>query len=62
MIYTTQTGKTILVEVIKDCGMVRNEGGHEWHKMICRPVGFNNSLLMVVGAHSLKEQDDRSGV
>lgn len=52
-IYTNESGQEITVWIKEDCGMV-NGREKPWHKVICKPIGFNNSPIMVLDKGSLK--------
>ncbi len=50
--YTNKTGQKISVTIEQDCGMV-NGKDNQWHKVICRPIGFNNSIPMTLDKSTL---------
>lgn len=52
-IYTTPKGFKIHVVIVEDCGMVKDSQGLEWHKVVCRPIGLNNTIPMTLNLGSL---------
>lgn len=50
--YTNEAGQKITVWIEQDCGMV-NGKEKPWHKVICRPIGFNNCPPMVLDMATL---------
>lgn len=50
--YTNKSGRKITVFIQEDCGMV-NGKEKPWYKVICRPIGFNNSIPMALDFDSL---------
>lgn len=53
--YTNESGQKISVTIEQDCGMV-NGRNNQWHKVICRPIGFNNSIPMILDKATLTPQ------
>lgn len=53
--YTTGKGDKITVYIEKDAGLVNGLNG-QWHKVICRPIGFNNSIPMTLDKSKLIEE------
>ena len=50
--YHTDSGDRIPVFITKDCGIV--QGQHApWHKVLCKPIGFNNCPTMVLDFSTL---------
>jgi hypothetical protein len=39
---TDTNGHKITLSIVSDCGLVNNERGGTWRKVICRPIGLNN--------------------
>lgn len=50
--YTNESGQKITVWIQDDIGMV-NGKDKPWHKVICRAIGFNNSIPMILDFNSL---------
>lgn len=55
LIYTTASGVNIHVHIVEDCGLVNGRDGTKWHKVLCRPIGFNNCPLMILDRNKLKD-------
>ena len=50
--YTNESGQKITVYIVEDCGLV-NGKEKQWHKVLCKPIGFNNAPLMVLDKQRL---------
>lgn len=50
--YKTQNGLSVTVWIKEDCGLV-NGKDKQWHKVICKPIGFNNCPSMILDMASL---------
>lgn len=57
--YTNKTGQKISVQIVEDCGMV-NGRESQWHKVICRPIGFNNSIPMSLDMACLLKNNNQT--
>ena len=55
-LYTTDSGKQIAVQIIRDCGMIPNRRGELWHKVLCFPLGYNNIAAMAVDFTKLTKE------
>ncbi len=55
--YTNETGQKITVYIIEDCGEMKNQWGNTWHKVLCKPIGFNNAPVMSLDKNKLVKQD-----
>lgn len=51
--YTTPQGKGVSVYVVEDCGMLSDQAGGQWHKVLCKPIGFNNAPIMSLDFNKL---------
>jgi len=54
-IYDTPKGFKIHCHIVEDCGLVKDAQGREWHKVIVRPIGLNNTIPMTLNMDSLRE-------
>lgn len=59
-VYITPAGARVHVFIVKDCGLVKGEDGRLWHKVLCEPIGFNNSPLMSLDYDKLEDSQDSS--
>jgi hypothetical protein len=55
--YTNEAGKEITVWIKEDCGLV-NGLDRQWHKVVCKPIGFNNCPSMILDKGKLKVQNE----
>lgn len=55
-IYTNSIGQRITVYVVEDCGDMKDRDGSTWRKVICRPIGFNNTIRMVLDFNKLVKE------
>jgi hypothetical protein len=50
--YHTPSGDSIPVFIVEDCGIVQGQYS-PWHKVLAKPVGFNNCPTMVLDVATL---------
>lgn len=54
-IYTNESGQEIPVIIVADHGMINKKGSGQWHKVECRPLGFNNTLPLFLDMATLRK-------
>jgi len=50
--HTNFSGQTISVIITEDCGIVNGKKA-QWHKVLCKPIGFNNSPTLALDFNEL---------
>lgn len=51
--YTNSAKQKITVHIIEDFGNMKDQKGNVWNKVIARPIGFNNSIPMILDKNKL---------